>query len=409
MEDFFNVTDLETVLELTSGFPVMPEENIPLLDAAGRILSKDMISKENLPDFSRSVMDGYAVQASSTFGASDGNPAFLNIIGAIAMGETPALTIGPGEAARIPTGGMLPKGADSVVMVEHAEEIDDTALEVYKSVAPGQNMIEIGEDFKKNTPLLFKNSRIRAQESGLLAAFGVHQVPVFKKPVIGIISTGDEIIPIDRHPGPAEIRDINTYTLNSLVSESGGVPLPLGIVRDHYNDLLKKCILALEKTDMVLISGGSSVGNRDFTIKAISALPESDIMVHGIAISPGKPTILARAGTKAVWGLPGHVVSSMVVYHAVVKPFIEHISGLSGKVRHHFHVPAKISRNISSAQGRVDFIRVRLFQDNDQLWADPILGKSALINTMVKADGLIKIPLNSEGIEKGTWISVIPV
>ncbi len=409
MKDFFNVTDLDTVLKFKFDFPLVSTEKILLLNANGRVLSTDILSNEDLPDFSRSTMDGYAVQASSTFGASEGNPAFVDIVGTIAMGESPEFSIRPNEAARISTGGMLPKGADSVVMVEHAEEIDDTALEIYKSVAPGQNIIEKGEDFKKNDIILFKESRLRAQETGLLAAFGIGDVSVFKKPKISIISTGDEIVPIDKNPGPAEIRDINSHSLASLVAESGGIPIHHGIVRDDYDDLLKRCSLALEKSDMVLISGGSSVGNRDFTIKVLSALSEVKILVHGISISPGKPTILAKANEKAIWGLPGHVVSSMVVYHVVVRPFIEHISGCSGQNENTIQVTARLSRNISSAQGRVDFVRVKLVQKDGLLWADPILGKSALINTMVKANGLIKIALNTEGVEKGTKVSVIPI
>ena len=217
------------------------------------------------------------------------------------------------------------------------------------------------------------------------------------------------MVPIEERPGPGRIRDINTYTLSGLVQKSGGIPLTFGIVRDDYDALFEKCTLALDKSDMVLISGGSSVGVRDFTIDVLSSMPDSSILVHGISISPGKPTILARVRNKAFWGLPGHVVSAMVVFATVVRPFIEHIGGLSLQHKRSSRLSALISRNISSAQGRIDYIRIRLIEKDGILWAEPILGKSGLINTMVKADGLVEVGINTEGLDKGTEVEVIPL
>jgi len=380
-----------------------------LAESTGRILSKDIHANVDLPNFMRSTMDGYAVRASSTFGASEANPAYLSVIGSVIMGESPPFTIEPGQAAEISTGGMLPDGADSAVMIEHTEAVDHINIEVYRSVAPGQNILEKGEDIAKNTVLVSGGKRLRAQETGLLAAFGQKKIMVYKKPVIGIISTGDEIVPVDETPGPGQIRDINMYTLSGLVKNAGADPVTFGIVRDDFDDLLEKCTMALDKSDMVLISGGSSVGTRDFTIEVLTALPHAQILVHGISISPGKPTILARTHHQAIWGLPGQVVSAMVVFEVVVKPFIEQISGLSLKYKKDFKLPARLSRNISSSQGRADYIRVRLTQKNGVLWAEPILGKSGLINTMVKADGLIEIGVNTEGLDKGAEVEVIPI
>jgi len=409
MKEFFKVTDLKKVLEYASDFPQVEIQDVPLSDATGRVLAQDIDADVDLPDFMRSTMDGYAVRASSTFGASEANPAYLSVIGSVIMGESPLFTIGTGQAAGISTGGMLPDGADSVIMVEHTEAVDDISIEVYRSVAPGQNILEKGEDIAKNTVLVSGGKRLRAQETGLLAAFGQKKVRVYKKPVIGIISTGDEIVPIDKTPGPCQIRDINMYTLSGLVKNAGADPVTFGIVRDDFDDLFKKCTLALDKSDMVLISGGSSVGTRDFTIEVLTAFPHAQILVHGISISPGKPTILARSHHQAIWGLPGQVVSAMVVFEVVVKPFIEQISGLSLKYKKDFKLPARLSRNISSSQGRADYIRVRLNQKNGVLWAEPILGKSGLINTMVKADGLIEIGVNTEGLDKGAEVEVIPL
>lgn len=407
MKNFFKVQELEHVLEFKASFPRVGSERIPLSDSLDRIVSTDIIADTNLPEFSRSTMDGYAVCASSTFGASEGNPAYLIVKGSISMGETPAFSICPGDAAAISTGGMLPEGADSVIMIEHTGIIDDKTIEAYHSIAPGHNIIKPGEDICKGEILLTSGRRVRPQELGFLAAFGCLTIDVYKKPMIGIISTGDEIVPIDKNPGSGNIRDINTYSLSGLVKKYGGIPVSFGIVRDNLQALFKKASLAVSATDMVLISGGSSVGIRDFTIDVLSSMPDSTILTHGISISPGKPTILAKTGNKAFWGMPGQTVSAMVVFEAVVRPFIEHIAGLLQNEIFLYVIYAILARNIASAQGRTDYIRVRLIENNGVVQAEPILGKSNLISTMVKANGLVKIETNSEGLEKGATVPVI--
>ena len=407
MKEFFKVKTIEEVLEYRTQFAPMETEAVPLTDSMGRILAEDIHSDIDLPDFPRSIMDGFAVRGGSTFGASEGSPAYLVVKGTVAMGKSSILSVEPGEAVRISTGGMLPAGADSVVMVEHTEAIDDTTIEVYRSVAPGQNMVTVGEDITKGETILKAGQPIRPQETGLLAALGRQKVSVYKRPVVGIISTGDEIVPVSEVPGPGQIRDVNTYTLMSQVLEAGGVAVPFGIVHDDYDALRATCAQALEQCDLVLVSGGSSVGARDFTIDVISAMEDSAVLFHGISISPGKPTILARIQHKQFWGLPGHVVSAMVVFSRIVKPFIEYISGRGGDVRKEIRLTARLSRNVASAQGRVDFVRIRLFKENGANWAEPILGKSGLISTMVKADGLIEIGMNTEGLDQGTEVEVI--
>ena len=331
MKEFFKVTDLQTVLEYRTKFPQVRTEKILLVETVGRILAEDIVADVDLPDFPRAIVDGYALQGASTFGASEVNPAFLNVTGSVAMGESPEITIGPGEAVRIATGGMLPQGANSVVMVEHTEAIDDATIEVYRSVAPGQNMIAIGEDIKNKSRMLMQGQTIRPQEAGLLAALGKQKVAVFQRPNIGIISTGDEIIPITDTPALGQIRDINTYTLTGLIHEAGAQAVSFGIVSDDFETLFEKCKLALAQCNMILISGGSSVGARDFTVDVLSAFEDAEILVHGISISPGKPTILAKVQNKAIWGMPGHVVSSMIVFSRVVRPFVEHFGGQTRK------------------------------------------------------------------------------
>ncbi len=408
-KDFFTVTTLETVLNLIQNFPCVDEERQPLDSCINRILSQDVIPGINLPEFNRATMDGYAVQARSTFGASDSMPALFTIVGSVEMGQVPTVSVKAGEAVHITTGGMLPDGADSVVMVEHTQGLDEDTIEVSKSVAPLQHVMEVGEDFAKGEKVLSKGRPIRPQEIGVLAALGQTHVSVYRQPVIAIISSGDEIVPIDQNPGLSQLRDINSHTLSALVASAGGIPLSLGIARDNLDEIDRLCRQALKSADMVLISGGSSVGSRDFTLDVLKGLPDSQILVHGVSVSPGKPTILAQSRRKALWGLPGQVTSAMVVFHVMIRQAIERISGLRDSERAKLEVPAILSRNLASVQGRVDYIRVRLVYNEDQLFAEPILGKSGLIHTMVKADGLVKIERNSEGLDKGRRVNVIPL
>ncbi|MGE5256115.1 MAG: gephyrin-like molybdotransferase Glp [Hyphomicrobiales bacterium] len=406
-KEFFKVLDVDQVLDLRHRFEPVSSEEVRLEVATGRILAEEVTAAGNLPGFARSIVDGFAVRAASTFGASESSPALFRVVGSVAMGECPCASIAPEEAMRIATGGMLPSGADSVVMLEHADLLDETSIEVFRSLAPGQNMIAAGEDFENGARIASPGRRLRPQDAGVLAAFGRTRVKAFRQPVVGIISTGDEIVPADAVPGLAQIRDMNSYTLAGLAAQAGALPTAFGIVRDEFAPLHAACGQALEQCDLVLISGGSSVGARDYTIEVIGAFAESEILVHGIAISPGKPTILARVGGKALWGLPGHVVSAMIVFTRIVRPFLLHIAGMAAPRVEDIRVPARLTRNVASAQGRTDFIRVRLLRRERELWAEPVLGKSGLINTMVKSDGLIEIGKNVEGLDEGATVEVI--
>ncbi len=408
MDHFFNAITLEQMMALTDEFFPVEPETISVSESFSRVLAQNLTADKDMPGFRRATMDGYAVAAQSTFGASESSPAWLDIAGTILMGHdaAPKFTLKPGQAVHISTGGMLPTGADSVVMVEHTQLIDETCVEIYKSVAPLQHVIDSSEDFARQERVLSKGTFIRPQETGLAAGLGFEQVTVYKKPKVGIISTGDEIVPIYKDPAPGKIRDINSYSLAALIKEAFATPVTYGIIKDDPDALKQTIEKALNETDMLLISGGSSVGTKDYTLDVLSTLPDTKILAHGICVSPGKPTILSKSGKKPVWGLPGQVVSAMVVLKVVVIPFLNKLKGLKN-INPVVKVPAKLSRNIASAQGRRDFVRVELINHDGQMVAKPVLGKSGLIRTMIHADGLLEINDNVEGLEKGTTVDII--
>jgi molybdopterin molybdotransferase len=411
MNHFFNVKTLEEVFSLVPQFPALPMETIDVTDACSRILAVDLVAGRDMPGFRRATMDGYAVHAASTFGASESSPAWLELVGMILMGEIPDFVLEPGQAAHISTGGMLPQGADSVVMVEHTEAVDEGSVEIYKSVAPLQHVIDASEDFARDETVLAAGTFIRPQEAGLAAGLGFSEIKVYRVPRVGIVSTGDEIIPITQEPVPGQIRDINSYTLAGFVEEAHAIPVRYGIIKDNPLALKAACELALAECDMVLISGGSSVGTRDYTVEVLSSLSDTQVLVHGMSVSPGKPTILANSCNKPVWGLPGQVVSAMVVVKIVVIPFLHRLQGYRKPVRQ-LRIPAKLTRNVPSAQGRRDFVRVMLEKEQlenyeGQMMARPVLGKSGLIRTMIHADGLLEIGEHVEGLEKGTLVDII--
>jgi molybdopterin molybdotransferase len=353
-------------------------------------------------------MDGYAVRARDTFGASESLPAFLELTGEVTMGQVPTNMVTPGKAIRISTGGMIPDGADAVVMIEYCHSLDEKTIEVSRTVSPLENVIMPGDDLKKGAVIFEKGAILRPQDIGLLAGLGIQNITAYKRPKVAIISTGDEVIPIDQRPKPGQVRDINSYTLSAFCSQAGVIPVNLGLCKDNFSDLREMIAGVLETSDTVWISGGSSVGVRDITLKVLESFDNTELLVHGIAISPGKPTIIARIGNKAVFGLPGHVASAMVVADVFLNPFL---SRLSGEVRafedKHIYLQAELERNIESVSGRDDYIRVKLDKRDGEFFAEPIFGKSGLISTLVEAHGLLKIDRNTEGFYKGQIVNVM--
>jgi molybdopterin molybdotransferase len=404
---FFHVKTVDETLSIIGEqFGVSQKTiRIPITDALGRVLAEDVYSDEQVPAFSRSTVDGYAVKAKDTYGASESLPAFLDITGKIEMGKAAELFLEEGQAHFIPTGGMLPAGADSVVMIEHVEEVGEL-LNVFRQVAPGENIIRAGDDVERGDLVISKGRKLRPQDLGVLSAIGKTEVMVYPKPVVGILSTGDEIVPPDKaRLLPGEIRDINSVSIGAAAKQFGAEVIYGGIVKDEYEEFLRRAAELYDQVDFLLLSGGSSVGTRDFSVQVLETLGQPGVLVHGVSIKPGKPTIIAKAGEKPVMGLPGHPASALIIFHLFAVPILERLSGIN-KEKTDMRVEARISRNIPSAVGRSDFIRVKLEERADGLWAVPVFGKSGLISTMVESDGMVEIAANKEGILEGEIVKV---
>ena len=402
MKGFFRVQTPEELYKKLDRFKALSSEKVNIDDSLHRVLSEDIISPINLPEFRRSTVDGFALKARDTFGASEKNPAILRLIGEIPMGQLSDIEAKDGEAVKVATGGMVPKGTDAVEMVEYTEWVDSHTLHAFKTLSPLENVIQVGEDVKAGEVVLYKGHLIRPQDIGLMAGIGKTNVHVYLRPRVAIISSGDEIVPIENVPSPGEVRDINRYTIVSMVKETGGIPLFLGIAKDRFDALKEKIELGLRESDMVVITGGSSVGSLDLTGEVLQIFPGTEILGHGVSIRPGKPTLLADINGKPFLGLPGHPVSAMVIFHFFGKPILKILSGLSREgIWHQIKVKAKASRNIPSVPGREDYVRVRLEEREGTLWAHPIFGKSGAISNLVNANGLIRIGINEEGLEEG--------
>jgi len=353
-------------------------------------------------------MDGYAVQAKDTFGATESLPALLEITGEVVMGRVPDMVVAPGQAVKIATGGMLPEGADGVVMVEYCAPLDESSLEVSRAISPQENVIQADDDFKKGSTILEAGRMLRPQDLGVLAGLGFSRISLFRKPRVAIISTGDEVIPVDESPAPGQVRDINSYTLAAFCRRAGTEPIIMGLCNDDFEALREKIERGLKETDTLFISGGSSVGTRDLTLKVFESFDDMEVLVHGISISPGKPTIIARVGSRAIFGLPGHTASAMVVAEVFLTPFLSHLQGEKDFPKKCYHeVEARLGRNIESTSGREDYFRVKLKKQGEEWIAEPIFGKSGLISTLVEADGLLRVERNVEGLYQDQQVRVM--
>ena len=407
-------------------------EVVEVSTSLGRVTAEDIRAPHPLPDFRRSTVDGFAVRAQDTYGASDSLPAYLVLAGEVPMGDTPKSALEPGQCVTIHTGGMLPEGADAVVMLEYTQTVGageshaNAEIEISKSVAEGENVIAIGEDVAQGQVVQPKGSLMRPAEIGGLMALGFTRLRVTKRVRVGLISSGDEVIPPAETPRPGQVRDVNSYTLGALVTKAGGEPELYGIVEDTFEALKATAARALAECDAVIITAGSSASTRDMTADVIDELGEPGVLVHGINTRPGKPTILGVCDGKAVIGLPGNPVSALVNGYMLVVPLIERLLGQSPRPK--ATIQARLTVNLPSQAGREDWWPVRLATEHTEntektektdsvnsvisvvkYQAEPIFGKSNLIFTLAAADGLLKIPPDATGLSAGETVEVVLV
>jgi len=379
------------------------------------VVVDEVLSPEDLPAFRRATVDGYAVRAADTFGAGDSLPAYLAVAGEARMGEAPAFAIGPGQTALIHTGAMLPDGADAVVMIEFTQPAAGVEIEVLRRVAPGENVLQVGEDIRRGEAILPGGAMLRPQDVGGLLALGLgtedRPLVVRDRPRVALFSTGDEIVPPAQTPGPGQVRDINSFTISALVARAGAVPDARGLIPDRPDELLSALRLALAPpgaADMLVVTAGSSVSARDMTAGVFTRLAAEfggpGVLVHGLALRPGKPTILAAIGGRPGLGRPGNPVSAMVAFWLFGRPAIAHLMGARLPIAP--RTQAILTANVASAAGREDYVPCRLREEGGVFLAEPIFGKSNLIFTLVRADGLLKVPLDATGLRAGEPVTV---
>jgi len=404
----FDVKSVNDVVEIInsnfSGYD-LTFEKVHIKNAVGRITAVDILSNEDIPGFNRSSVDGYAVISSDTFGASDSMPAQLQLIGEVKMGEKPQLSISKGQAVYVPTGGGLPENADAMVMIEYTENFEDGYIYINKASAPANNMVYKGDDTKVGNVVIRADRILRAQDIGALAAMGYEEILLKRKIKVGIISTGDEIIDISEKPTGSKVRDINSYALYAGIASFGCEPILYGIINDDFEKIRQTAKQALLECDVVLMSGGSSVGFKDETFKVINSLGEPGVLVHGIAVKPGKPTIIGKIQGKAVIGLPGHPASAFMIFKFVVCRIFDVMNGAGNKYLK--GVSCEMKYNYPSNTGREEFLPVQLEENDGKIFVHPVFGKSGLITILTSADGYVHISRGSEGIAAGEKVEVV--
>lgn len=380
------------------------KERLVTAEAGGRILAEAIAAPESLPAFSRSAVDGYAVRSADTFGASDSAPAYLMVAGEVVMGALAEIGLDRGQCVAIHTGGMIPPDADAVLMLEYTQQVGAAELECYRAVATGENVILQGEDIQGGETIFQPGDRLGPAEIGGLMALGITHLVVRTRPVIGILSTGDEVVAPDQTTGPGQVRDVNTYALSTLVTQHGGVPKRLGIAGDEPDVIENMAREGLAGCDALVITAGSSASVRDLTAHTINRLGSPGVLVHGLNVRPGKPTLLGVCDGKPVVGLPGNPVSALIIGMLVLPKLLDSL--MEAKPAVTGEVTARLRGNLPSQAGREEFVPVRLFREDDKWVAEPVFGKSNLIFVLVRADGLAHIPADVTGISTGETINV---
>jgi molybdopterin molybdotransferase len=403
-KDFLRLTDADEFRRITFAIDrLVGREGIPTADALGRIPAVDIVSPIDLPEFCRSTVDGFAVMSADTHGASDSIPAYLELIDDIPIGTAPGKSARPGGAARVVTGGMIPEGADAVVMLEYTQVVDGTTLEVRRPVAALENVASVGEDIRRSDAVVPAGRPLRPFDIGALMGVGITEVEVYQKPRVAVFSTGDEVVEPTDTPPVGKVRDVNKYAVAAGVAEAGGTPILLPNVADDLGLLRETIKKGIETTDLVILSGGSSVGGADFSLEAINEIGSPGVLVHGLAVRPGKPTIYGVAGDVPIFGLPGHPAGAMVIFILFVAPLIRKIGGNKEIEPFGTAIPATITRSVNGSPGRHVYVPVTIEAAGPGLTlrAVPILGKSGAISILTRSRGIVEIPPMKGGLEAG--------
>lgn len=405
--EFFATVTVTAALELLADLRSTGAQDVPLAAALGRTPAEPVVARTALPGFARSTVDGFAVRAADTFGASEGLPSYLDVVGSVAMGRPAEVVVRSGTAVSVPTGGVLPEGADAVVMVEHTQQTMPGSVEVTRPAAPGDGTVRADEDVAAGGLLAPAGRPLRAQDLGLLAAAGVVAVAVRARPRVGIVSTGDEVVPPETASlAPGQVRDATASALAGLVAGAGGDPVPLGIVADDADALEARLREAVAACDLVVVSAGSSVGARDQTAAAVSRLGAPGVLCHGLALRPGKPTLLADCAGTPVVGLPGNPLSALVVFRLLGVPLVHRLGGVT-RPPPEPRIRAVLDRQVPSQAGRRDVVQVRLAQEAGRVVASPLFGASALLSVLARADGCFAVPEDATGLADGAEVDVL--
>ena len=406
MTEFFNLTGPSQAVDLISDqLTTVSTERVETFQSLGRIIAETVKSNGPIPQFVRSSMDGYSVRASDTFGATEPLPAYLEVIGEIPMGASSDISIKHGEAAIAYTGGMLAQAADAVVMIEHTEVTTGKLLQVFRPVAIGENTIPVGDDFAEGSTIVENGSIIDEKLIGSLLANGITSSTVFRRPTVAVLSAGDELVHPGCDPTPGKVRDINLYTIASSVRAMGANVKLYPRQSDQFEEQLAVARNALSECDVLVFTSGSSISVRDLTSQVVNSLGEPGVLIHGLTVKPGKPTVLGLCGTKPIIGLPGNPVSAMTIFGIVARPIILRVAGLKNN-RHMLSRWATLTEDVSSLTGRTDFVRVKMRESNEGITATPVFGTSNSISILSYSDGYVEIPSEVSGVYAGTQVEI---
>lgn len=401
LKGFQRLTSIEEALQkLFSKIQIerLNTVTVPLHAALNRVLAENIIAKEDLPRFDRSAVDGYALRAEDTFEASQFKPKILRIVPGKAE-------LNSGEAKEVWTGNAIPKGANAVVMLENTRRFNNR-IEVWIQLTPGENISKKGEDIQKGVIAIKAGTRLKPQHMGLAAALGMAEVKVFEKPKIAILATGDELVSVGEKPQENQVFEANRVILSALCRELGAEPVDLGIAKDNIDEIAGKIRMGLEMADMVITTGGTSVGVSDLVPEAVNKIGKPGVIVHGIAMRPAMPTALAVLDGKPVIILSGNYVAAIMGFEVFARPLLCRMLGMRGEEPRPM-VKAKVTKRVSTALGRRTFVRVRVFQRDEEFYAEPISARgSGVISTMTKSNGYVVVPENREGLEEGELVSV---